>query len=117
MDRSIVISGDTARSDNLVKLARHADVLVHSAVYLPAVDRLVARVTNADPVALKRSIIRGQTSAEDAGRLAAAAEVSTLVLSHLVPSDDPTVTDQMWIEAAQTHFKGNVKVGKDLLEV
>lgn len=30
-DRSIVISGDTARSDNLVKLARGADVLVHEA--------------------------------------------------------------------------------------
>jgi ribonuclease BN (tRNA processing enzyme) len=28
-DRSIVISGDTARSDNLVRLAQGADVLVH----------------------------------------------------------------------------------------
>jgi hypothetical protein len=43
-DRSIVISGDTARSDRVVELARGADVLVHSAVYLPAVDRMVARV-------------------------------------------------------------------------
>lgn len=43
-DRSIVISGDTARSDNVVKLAQNADVLVHSALYVPAVDRLVARV-------------------------------------------------------------------------
>jgi ribonuclease BN (tRNA processing enzyme) len=72
-DRSIVISGDTARSDNLVKLAEGADVLVHSAVYLPAVDRLVARVPNAS--ALKRTIIAGQTSAEDAGRVAQAAGV------------------------------------------
>ena len=59
-DRSIVISGDTARSANLVKLAEGADVLVHSAVYLPAVGRLVARVPNA--TALKRSIIEGQTT-------------------------------------------------------
>jgi ribonuclease BN (tRNA processing enzyme) len=117
IDRSIVISGDTARSDNLVKLARRADVLVHTAFYLPALDRLVARVTNADPAALKRSIIVGQTSAEDAGRVAAAAEVNTLVLSHLVPADDPAVTDQMWIEAARTHFKGTVIAGKDLLEI
>src|SRR5688572_15305492 len=45
-DRSIVISGDTARSDKVVTLARGADVLVHS-VYLdePAIDRLAARVT------------------------------------------------------------------------
>ncbi len=32
-DRSIVISGDTHRSDNLVKLARGADVLVHEAMW------------------------------------------------------------------------------------
>jgi ribonuclease BN (tRNA processing enzyme) len=114
-DRSIVISGDTARSDNLVKLAEGADVLVHSAVYLPAVDRLVARVPNAP--ALKRSIVGGQTSAEDAGRVAQAAGVKTLVLSHLIPADDPEVTEQMWTEAARIHFRGLVIVGKDLLEV
>jgi ribonuclease BN (tRNA processing enzyme) len=114
-DRSIVISGDTARSDNLVKLARGADVLVHSAMYPPAIDRLVARVPNAP--ALKASILAHQTSAEDAGRVAQAAGVRTLVLSHLVPADDPEVTDRMWIEAAQSHFGGRVILGKDLLEI
>jgi ribonuclease BN (tRNA processing enzyme) len=114
-DRSIVISGDTARSDSLVKLAEGADVLVHSAVYLPAIDRLVARVPNA--ATLKRSIIAGQTSVEDAGWVAQTAGVKTLVLSHLVPADDPDITDQMWTEAARIHFRGSVIVGKDLLEV
>lgn len=114
-DRSIVISGDTAPSDNLVKLAQGADVLVHSALYVPAVDRLVARVPNA--TALKASIIAHQTSAEDTGRIAQAAGVRTLVLSHLVPPDDPEVTDQMWVDAARLHFRGSVIVGRDLLEV
>ncbi len=114
-DRSIVISGDTAPSENLVKLARGADVLVHSILYVPAVDRLVARVPNA--IALKASIIAHQTSAEDAGRFAQAAAVKTLVLSHFVPPDDPEVTDQMWMDAARVHFRGTVIVGKDLLEV
>jgi ribonuclease BN (tRNA processing enzyme) len=40
-----------------------------------------------------------------------------LVLSHLVPADDPTVTDQMWVETARVHFRGPVIVGKDLLEI
>lgn len=114
-DRSIVISGDTTRSDNLVKLAEGADLLVHSAVYLPAVDRLVRRVPNA--ALLKRSILAGQTSAEDAGRVAQEAGVKTLVLSHLVPPDDPEVTDEMWADAARVHFRGSVIVGSDLLEV
>jgi ribonuclease BN (tRNA processing enzyme) len=79
------------------------------------VDRLVARVPNAP--ALKASILAHQTSAEDAGRIAQSAGVKTLVLSHLVPADDPEITDRMWIDAARTQFRGPVIVGKDLLEV
>ena len=114
-DRSIVISGDTAPTDNFIKLAQGADVLVHEALYLPAVDRLVAGVPNAKT--LKQSIVSHHTTAEDAGRAAQAAGVKTLVLSHLVPAEDPAVTDQMWIDAARTHFRGTVIVGKDLLEI
>jgi ribonuclease BN (tRNA processing enzyme) len=114
-DRSIVISGDTKRSDKLVELAKGADVLVHSALYVPAIDRMVARVPNA--LSLKQSIISHQTSVEDVGRVAQAAGVKTLVLSHLVPPDDPEITEQMWIGAARAHFKGPVILGKDLLEI
>jgi ribonuclease BN (tRNA processing enzyme) len=115
VDRSIVISGDTTASENLVKLAHGADVLVHAVLYVPALDRLVARVPNA--TALKASIMANQTSVEDAGRVAQAAGVKALVLSHFVPADDPEVTEQMWIDAARTHFRGAVIVGKDLLEI
>jgi ribonuclease BN (tRNA processing enzyme) len=114
-DRSLVISGDTAPSQNLVKLAAGADVLVHSVMYTPAIDRLAARVPNA--ASLKASILTHQTSAEDAGRIAQEAGVKTLVLSHFVPPDDPEVTDAMWRDAASRHFRGTVIVGRDLLEV
>jgi ribonuclease BN (tRNA processing enzyme) len=114
-DRSIVISGDTAPSQNLVKLAAGADVLVHSVMYPAAIDRLVAKVSNA--AALKDSILAHQTSAEDAGRIAQEAGVRTLVLSHFVPPDDPAVTESMWAAAARRHFRGTVIVGRDLLEV
>jgi ribonuclease BN (tRNA processing enzyme) len=114
-DRSIVISGDTAPSDALIALAKGADVLVHEALYLPAVDRVVASVPNAST--LKQHLIDSHTSPEDCGRVAQAAGVKTLVLSHLVPPDDPLVTDQMWIDAARTQFKGTVIVAKDLMEL
>lgn len=114
-DRSIVISGDTRRSEALVALARGADVLVHEALMETAVDRLVANVPNASD--LKRSIISHHTTAEDAGRVAQAAGVGTLVLSHLVPADDPSVSDEAWVEAARRHFRGRVIVGRDLLEI
>jgi len=114
-DRSIVISGDTAPSDALTQLAKGADVLVHEAMYLPAIDRLVARAPNTPR--LKEHILASHTSAEDAGRVAQAAGVKHLVLSHLVPADDPTITEAMWIGAARVHFRGRVTVGKDLLEI
>jgi ribonuclease BN (tRNA processing enzyme) len=114
-DRSIVISGDTAKSDNLIKLAKGADVLVHEAMYEPAIDRLVAKVPNA--TTLKKHIIESHTTPEDCGRVAAAAGVKTLVLSHLVPSDDPAVTERMWIDAARAHFDGPIVVARDFLEI
>jgi ribonuclease BN (tRNA processing enzyme) len=114
-DRSIVFSGDTAPSERLISLARGTDVLVHDAFYPSAIDRLVAGVPNAPT--LKQSILSHHTSAEDAGRVARAAGVKTLVLSHLVPAEDPAVTDQMWIDAASKHFDGKIIVGKDLLEI
>ena len=114
-DRSIVISGDTKPSEQLVRLARGADILVHEALYLPAVERLAARVTSA--AKLKRSIVNHHTSVEDAGRIAAAAAVKTLVLSHFVPADDPSITPRMWSDAARKHFNGQVIVGHDLLEL
>ena len=114
-DRAIVISGDTKPSDNLIELARGADVLVHDAFYPPAIDRLVAGVPNART--LKESILSHHTSAEDAGRVAQAAGVETLVLSHLVPAEDPLVTAEMWIDAAKAHFDGTVVLAADLLEI
>jgi ribonuclease BN (tRNA processing enzyme) len=114
-DRSIVISGDTAPSDNLIRLAKGADVLVHEAMYMPAIERVVARAPDAK--GLKQHILASHTAAEDAGRIAQSAGVKLLVLSHLIPADDPTVTDEMWINAARVHFRGRVIVGTDLLEV
>jgi ribonuclease BN (tRNA processing enzyme) len=114
-DRSIVISGDTAPSKNLVALAKGADVLVHEALWVGAVDRLVAKVPNAST--LKEHIIASHTSAEDCGRMAAAAGVKALVLSHLVPPDDPQISEQMWVDAAKKHFSGTVVLGKDLMEI
>jgi ribonuclease BN (tRNA processing enzyme) len=54
---------------------------------------------------------------EDVGRVAAAAGVKTLVLSHLVPADDPAITDDMWIAAARPHFKGDIVVAHDGLAI
>jgi ribonuclease BN (tRNA processing enzyme) len=68
-------------------------------------------------VTLKQHILASHTAVEDVGRVAAAAGVRSLVLSHLVPADDPALTDDMWIGAARAHFTGDVVVAHDGMEL
>ncbi|MDB5677704.1 MBL fold metallo-hydrolase [Sphingomonas bacterium] len=110
--RSIVISGDTRYSDNLVALAKGADLLIHEAVYGPSIPKMAGE--NAPMLA--DHLRRSHTLAEEAGLVAARAGVKKLVLSHLVPGG-PQVTDAMWLAAVRTNFSGEVVIGHDLMEV
>jgi ribonuclease BN (tRNA processing enzyme) len=114
-DRSIVFSGDTTPCDNLVRLAKGADILVHEVLHRPSLARLLARIPNADR--LLEHIVGCHTTHIDVGKVAKEAGVKTLVLTHLVPADDPTVTDEMWAEGPKQNFNGKVIVGKDLMEI
>lgn len=109
--RSIVISGDTRYSDNLVALAKGADLLIHEAIYGPAIPRMAGE----NAPALADHLRRSHTLAEQAGLVAARAGVKKLVLSHLVPGAG--VSDAMWIAAVRRNFAGPVVIGRDLMEV
>lgn len=114
-DRSIVISGDTRPSDELVRLAKGADVLVHEAMLPEYVGRLVGALPGGRRLA--NSVLGHHTTAEQAGQVAAAAGAKMLVLSHLVPAGDPEVPDAEWVAAARRHYSGPIIVGRDLMEV
>lgn len=114
-DRSIVISGDTRASDRLIALARGADVLVHEALYLPALEQLIATEPNAKT--LREHLLASHTPAADVGRVATEAGVKTLVLSHLVPGGNTSIKDEDWIEAVRPHFSGKIIIGRDLMEI
>jgi ribonuclease BN (tRNA processing enzyme) len=115
-DRSIVFSGDTKPTPNLVALARGADVLVHEAMYVPGIDRMLAKRPYVPP-RLKQFLMEGHTSAEDCGRIAAEAGVKTLVLSHLLPGDDTELADEVWRAEAAKYFRGEIVVGRDLMVI
>jgi ribonuclease BN (tRNA processing enzyme) len=114
-DRSIVISGDTRPSDNLIRLAKGAGVLVHEVLYGPAVDRMAGAETNAKT--LREHLLASHTLAEDVGRVATEAGVKTLVLSHFVPGGPPIISDADWAAAVRPHFAGKLVVGRDLMEL
>ncbi|GAA4489582.1 MBL fold metallo-hydrolase [Microbacterium panaciterrae] len=108
-DRSFVISGDTAPSEALIDLARGADVLVHEAIHLPSIEASVAR---SNGTRLREHLIDSHTSVDDLGRIATAAGVGTLVVSHLVPAD-AALPDEDWIGPARRTFSGEVLLAHD----
>jgi ribonuclease BN (tRNA processing enzyme) len=108
---SVVFSADTTFCTPLVAFARGADILVHEAIYEPGVDRLVARVGNG--ARLKQHLLASHTLAEDVGRIATEAGVGLLALNHLVPADDPLVTEQHWVDAVRAYYVGPLIVGRD----
>ena len=114
-DRSVVISGDTAYAPELADFAKGADVLIHEAMYLPAIENLIKQ--NPDAKRLREHLLASHTSTENVGRIAAQAGVKAVVLSHLVPGDDPSITDEQWSEGVRRHFSGKIIVGKDLMEI
>ena len=118
--RSIVFSGDTAYSANLVRLARGADVFVCEVIEVAAMrrafDRRVAAGAYADnPEGIWKHIVATHTPTTDAGRMAAEAGVGMLVLSHLVPGALQELDDDVYLRGVREHFDGRAVVGDDLM--
>jgi len=113
--RSIVLSGDTTYSPELIALAKGVDVLVHEVMHLEGIERLIARLPSA--TTLRAHLMASHTTTEQLGHVAAEAEVKKLVLSHFVPGDDPSITDAMWTEGVRKNFSGEIVVGRDLMTV
>jgi ribonuclease BN (tRNA processing enzyme) len=124
-DRSIAFSGDTTPVESVARLAKGADVLVHEAMYMPAMKAELEDVANrqaggsaieADRDKLWAHLMRSHSPAEGVGRIAAEAGVKTLVLYHLVPITG--VTDDQWKTAVRSGgFKGEIIVGQDLMVI
>ncbi|QDZ06405.1 MBL fold metallo-hydrolase [Sphingomonas panacisoli] len=112
-DRSIVFSGDTRPSENLIELAKGADVLVHEVMLTSA----LTQIASGNAPALLDHLRRSHTTTEELGRVAAAAGVKTVVLSHLVPGGIPSISDEMWLEGVRRHFRGEIIVGRDMMEI
>lgn len=113
--RSIVISGDTSYSPQLLELARDADILVHEIMHTPSLEKLLATEPNAKR--LKEHLLASHSTGEQVGRLASEAKVRKLVLSHFVPGGYPYLDDQVWIDAVRPYFDGEIIVGRDLMEI
>jgi len=112
----VVFSADTAPIKSMEDFARGADLLIHEAMLEAALPALMARIGNGSDK-LMDHWLRAHTFAHDAARIAANAGVKALALSHLIPSDDPTFTDQHWSEAVKGIWNGPLYIGSDGLNI
>ena len=115
---SIVFSGDTAPCPNLVGLAQGADILVHEVFDDREVDEAAAVTGDEDGWEAARRhhhMVTSHTPLSEVGRIATAAGVRRLVLTHFIPGDD-TLPDEHWTKGV-TGFDGEVVVGRDLMEL
>jgi len=110
-DGSIVLSGDTTPVDEMARLAKGADILVHEAMFRPGIRAMLDKRDYVPPF-LYDFLIDGHTDASAAGEIAAKAGVKTLVLSHLLPGDQD-IADDVWINEARAHFDGSIVIAKD----
>lgn len=115
--RSIVFSGDTTYSENLIELARGADVFVCEVLGTANAQNAPAR--GAPPVnnsteSIGRHVRETHSTPEEVGKMAAAAKVKTVVLSHQVGGGrggDPLTADIKKV------FSGEVIVGADQMRL
>jgi ribonuclease BN (tRNA processing enzyme) len=119
-DRSIAFSGDTTPLEAVATMAKGADMLVHEAMYVPAIEKYLRdRIAKGFPVKFGPFMAHmkaDHSPVEDVGRIAQEAGVKTLVLSHLTPGID-SISDDAWRAPAAKYFKGEIIVGKDLMVV
>jgi len=107
---SVVVSGDTAPSDNLVELARGTDLLLHEAIDIDGMAKVYAEAGRKNFAASMDHHRKAHTTPRDAGLIASKAGARALALHHLVPATAPM---EAWLTAAET-FDGTLLVPSDL---
>jgi ribonuclease Z len=101
---SVVISGDTRYSENLIKFAQGTDLLVHEVVIAP--DTL----KKTDP---KYNVLAHHTTPEQACQVFNAVKPKLAVYSHIVRLYDAK-TDEI-VKRTKQHYSGPFELGQDLM--
>ena len=114
--RSIVLSGDTAKSASLTAAAKGADLLIHEALQPKLVRAMTSgleakRMNNMAQIT--RDILNYHTTPEEAAEVAQAAGVKQLVLSHIVPSIPSNFFYPAFLGDAAARYRGPIRVGED----
>ena len=114
--RSVCISGDAAKSDNLIATCKGADLIVHDALQpqmLREVGAAFAAQGKATTAKIFTDIEDYHATPEQAAESAQAAGARMLVLSHLVPPLPFAYLYPSFLGDAPARFDGGIVVGED----
>jgi ribonuclease Z len=106
--RSVVLSGDTRVSENLIRHAQNVDLLVHNVVSPESLLRTGV------PPAQAANIITHHTTPEQAAEVFAQTKPKMAVYSHIVL---PNATEQDLIPPTRKTYSGPVELGEDLMVI
>jgi ribonuclease Z len=106
--RSVVLSGDTRFSENLIRFAQGADVLVHEVIE-PGTFRAQNRSFSEERV---QSIVAHHTTPEQAGTVFTRVKPRLAVYSHIVPGEIPDL-----VPLTRKTYSGALEVGEDLMSI
>lgn len=113
--RIVVISGDTGPSKGLERLAAGADILVSEVVDREAIAAALSKMSM--PAAAQQGFLRhmdlDHLTPIEVGRIARAAGVQRLVLTHLVPGLDGETSTAGYTTGISPTFTGPVVVARD----
>ncbi len=114
--RSIVVSGDTSRSQSLVMAAEGADLLVHE-VISPQLDQVIHEAAmergRENIGTIFTDILDYHTSPEDAGAVAAEAQVGALALTHFLPQTPIPGLTHVFVRDARRTYDGPIYAMRD----
>ena len=119
-DRVIVFTGDTGASDAVIELSKDADLLVSETSSCQGrmeemtQDGRWQAMSPAEQTGIVRQMTQGHMALDEIGKMAARANVKTLVLSHLTHKRDGDYGP--WAAEVKKYFSGQVIVAKDLME-
>lgn len=105
---SVVLSGDTRYSENLIKFAQGTDVLIHEVIDTEAYAALANSYTPEE----KAKVIAHHTTPEEAGRIFTKIAPKLAVYSHIVPPEVPTLARQ-----TRKTYSGRLEVGEDRMTI
>jgi len=109
--RSVVISGDTTYSENLIENSQGVDVLIHE-VMAPALQVLLRNIYKDE--ATVNSIIATHTLPADAGKVFTQSKTRMGVYTHLI--NNPAQLPEL-IEETRKTWSGSLEVAEDLMVI